>query len=570
MRSLITACTLCLLVFAVSTDTRAAAYTIDADSIYRHIEVLAHDSLEGREVGEPGEWKAADYIINEFTEIGLAPAGDDGNWRQGFEFIKKIEIGETTRLSVNGVELKLEEEYEPFPQSASTEFSFDEIVPVGYGITDEGGFYDDYEGLDVAGKAVLVARYYPEDTAAYPHTDFNKYSSLTDKIRNAREHDVAGLFFYTPPEHDDTLIMMSATRVTPKEFPIIFLRRAAFERLGVSLDDPRSFAVEGVTELNKIHDTGYNVAGVLEGQTDTAIIIGAHYDHLGWGGPGSGSRYLGTEPMIHNGADDNASGTAAVIELARYFATRKEQLRHSMTFVAFSGEESGLLGSSHYSRSMPEDMAVHMMINMDMIGRLRDQDKGLAIFGTGTAEEFASYFDTLTNDRIKLTSKESGTGPSDHTAFYNRGIPVLHFFTGAHEDYHKPQDDIELIDPDGIVRVTEIITGIVEHFDDHTGALTFQKTKSPERTRMSFSVTLGIMPDYISEVKGLRVDGVSPDRPGERAGLKTGDVIVKMGDYQVDDIYAYMNALGKFRKGDSIVVVVERDGTPVDLDVVFE
>lgn len=569
MRNAIVSAALAVLALSAASAV-ASPYAINADSIYKHVAVLADDSLEGRRVGEIGEWKAADYIISEFKQVGLKPGGDNGDWRQAFDFVKAIEQGEKNRLTVNGTELIVNVDFEPFPQSGSMSFSFDAVVPVGFGITDEGGFYDDYENVDVAGKAVFIARYAPEDTAAYPHTDFNKYSSLTDKIRNALDHDVAGIFFYTPVTQDDTLIMMSATRVTPKEVPIMFLRRTALESLGIDVSDPRSFSAEGEVELIKVRDTGYNVVGVLPAQTDTTIIIGAHYDHLGWGGSGSGSRYMGEEPMVHNGADDNGSGTAALIELAHYFADRREDLHHSMTFIAFSGEEAGLLGSAHYSKSMPEEMVIDMMVNMDMIGRLQDQEKGLAIFGTGTATQFTQYFDTLTNDRIKLTSKESGTGPSDHTAFYNRGIPVLHFFTGAHSDYHKPDDDVDLIDPDGIVRVAAIITDAVEYFDKLPEPLEFQKTKAPEQSRMSFSVTLGIMPDYVSEVKGLRVDGVSPDRPGERAGLQEGDVIVKMGEFEIDDIYAYMNVLGKFRKGDSCVVVVERDGQRVDLDVVFE
>ncbi len=559
-----------IVLFAAAIQPHAEPYVITSDSVHKHIAVLAHDSLEGRRVGEVGEWKAADYIIAELQQIGLVPGGDDGGWRQAFEFIKNIEQGASNRLAVNGTELQLRDDFEPFTQSGSMSFSFDSVVPVGFGITDDGGFYDDYENKDVAGKAVLIARYAPEDTAAYPHTDFNLYSSITDKIRNALDHNVAGIFFYTPPTQDDTLVMMSATRANPKEVPIVYLRRTAMQALGIDITNPTPFAAEGRVELITVRDTGYNVVGVLPGQTDTAIIIGAHYDHLGWGGPGSGSRYLGEEPMIHNGADDNGSGTSALIELAHYFAARRGSIHHSMVFAAFSGEEAGLLGSSHYSRSMPESMAVRMMINMDMIGRLRDQESGLAIFGTGTATQFAAFFDTLTSDQIKLTSKESGTGPSDHTAFYNRGIPVLHFFTGAHNDYHKPQDDVELIDSDGIVRVAGIITSVVDYFDTYPEPLAFQKTKAPDQGRMSFSVTLGIMPDYIAEVKGLRVDGVSPGRPGERAGLVEGDIIVKMGEYVIDDIYAYMNALGKFRKGDSIVVIVERDGQPVNLDVVFE
>lgn len=567
-----------LLLFAAILLTLAPAgrseYRITADSLHRHIEVLAHDSLEGREAGEVGEWKAADYMISVFRSIGLEPKGDDGTFRQAFDFTKAIVRSEKNRLTVNGTELQIDEEFLPLKQSASMTFSFDEVVPVSYGITDENGFHDDYENVDVAGKAVLVSRFSPAEGAGNPHVEYEKYSSIIDKVRNALEHDAAGVFIYTPIEHDDTLMGMGgATRVSAKEVPVIFLRRKAFEKLGLSLENPEIFAASGETDLVRVRDTGYNVVGFLPGQTDTTIVIGAHYDHLGYGGPGSGSRYLGAEKLIHNGADDNGSGTAAMLELARYYAARRDQNRHSMLFMGFTGEEKGLLGSSHFIKNptIPKEQ-IMMMVNMDMIGRLRGEDKGLAIFGTGTSEEFEAYFDTLSHEDIKLTGKESGTGPSDHTAFYNQGIPVLGFFTGAHEDYHKPEDDVEMIDFDGILLVTDIITSTVNHFDATASTLAFQKTKDPDagKRASNFSVTLGIMPDYIAEVKGLRVDGVSPERPGERAGLLTGDVIVQMGEFEIEDIYGYMNALGKFRKGDTCIVVVEREGEKKDLTVIFE
>lgn len=551
-----------------------AEYKISADSLYRHISVLADDSLEGRETGEPGEWKAADYIITVFQALGLEPKGDDGGYRQAFEFTKAIVRSKKNRLAVNGSELEIDEEFLPLKQSASKSFSFDEVVPVGYGITDDDGFHDDYEGLEVAGKAVLVSRFAPPEGEGNPHVDYEKHSSIIDKVRNALEHEASGVFMYTPEDHDDTLMGMGgATHVSARDVPVVFLRRRAFEKLGLSLTDPAVFSAEGETDLVRVRDTGFNVVGYLPGQTDTTIVIGAHYDHLGYGGPGSGSRYLGTERLIHNGADDNGSGTAAMLELARYYASHGDQNHHSMLFMGFSGEEKGLLGSGHWVKNPTIDKEkIMMMVNMDMIGRLRGEDKGLAIFGTGTSAEFEAYFDTLSHEDIKLTGKESGTGPSDHTSFYNQGIPVLGFFTGAHEDYHKPEDDIDGIDYDGILLVTDIVTSTVDYFDSSTSALTFQKTKAPDagKRASSFSVTLGIMPDYIAEVKGLRVDGVSPERPGERAGLLTGDVIVKMGEYDIEDIYGYMNALGKFRKGDTCIVVVEREGAKKDLTVIFE
>ncbi len=561
-----------VLAAASAVSGRPSSYTISTDTIYKHISVLADDSLEGRQVGESGEWKAAQYISSVFESAGLAPGGDKGTYFQAFEFVKRISLGDKNRLAINGQELELNEEFVPMRQSASTDFAFDHVVHVEYGIKvdEEDGDYNDYEGRDVAGKAVVIKRYAPssEDST---DIDFEKYSSLTNKIQTALDHEAGGIFFVTPEDRDDTLQAIGPVRVYPKEIPIVFLRRQGLERLGLSLSHPEITSAVGETELIKIRDTGYNVVGSLPTDNDTTIIIGAHYDHLGWGGPIS--RYRGEEKMIHNGADDNGSGTAGLLELARYFSSVTDRTKYSFWFVAFSGEEEGILGSSHYAKSMTVDPGkVRMMVNMDMIGRLKDQEHGLAVFGTGTCLEFQEYFDSLSRGEMKMVFRAPGTGPSDHTAFYNRRIPVLHFFTGAHQDYHTPSDDIDKIDLEGTVKVANLVAKVISDFDRYDGALTFQKTKSPGagKSRAAYTVTLGIMPDFIAEVKGLRVDAVSVDRPGERAGLLEGDIIIKMGDIDVGDIYDYMNALSKFHKGDSTIIIVERGADTLSLTVVFD
>ena len=552
--------------------TVASPYEITADSIHRHIAVLASDSLEGRATGEAGEMKAARYIIGVYESIGLEPRGDNGSYLQSFEFTKRIDFGPANRLTVNDVALPLDEEYQPMLQSADIEFTFGSVVPVGFGITTEDSTYDDYAGLDVSGKTVMIKRFAPTLADGSPDTTFDKYSTIADKVTNALQHDAAGIVFITPENQDDTLLgVRGFTHVTPKDIPIVWLRRKGIERLGLSLADPEVLTMSGRTELVRVRDTGYNVVGLLPTNNDSTTIIGAHYDHLGWGA--FNSRYLGKEKKIHPGADDNGSGVAAMLELARYFATRRDSLNHSLVFVAFSGEEIGLLGSTKFARNMTVDSSsVHMMINMDMIGRLREQNKGLAIMGTGTCPQFKHYFDSVLTTDLKLALVESGSGPSDHTAFYNRNIPVLNFFTGVHEDYHKPSDVLDRIDADGIVRVTDMIISILEHFDRFPEPLAFQRTKDGREggQRRAFSVTLGIMPDHIAEVVGLRVDGVSPDRPADRAGVQSGDVIIRIGDYTVDDIYTYMSCLSKFRKGDSTVVVVERGTDTLTLDLVFQ
>ncbi|MBD3258283.1 M28 family peptidase, partial [candidate division GN15 bacterium] len=287
----------------------------------------------------------------------------------------------------------------------------------------------------------------------------------------------------------------------------------------------------------------------------------------------SGSRYMGEEKKIHYGADDNGSGVAALLELGRTFAGRSEPMDRSVMFVAFSGEEAGLLGSSHLVRHWPiKQENAYMMINMDMIGRLNNQEKGLMIMGTGTSTEFKAFFEDFEDSTLKMTFTESGAGPSDHSAFYNDSIPVLHFFTGAHQDYHTPDDVIDKVDFAGVQTVTNMVASIVDTYDHHEGRLSFERTKDVmgKGHRASFSVTLGIMPDYMSEVQGLRIDGVSPERPADNAGMIKGDVIIQLGDLTIGDIYDYMNALSRFRKDDVVDALVVREADTLSLTVEFK
>ncbi|MDZ4723375.1 MAG: M28 family peptidase [candidate division Zixibacteria bacterium] len=554
---------------ALAADTRSSGYTISTDSIFKHISILASDSMEGREVGEPGELKAAQYIASIFMASGLTPKGDNNSWFQYFEFTKGTEYGQGNTLLINGKLLRLHEEYVPLLQSSSGVFVLNEVMDLGYGINSGDGQYNDYDGKSVEGKPVLIRRYAPS-ADSFPHVDFDKFSSLTDKIATAIDNKVSAIFFVTPLNQDDTIPSMAATRIAVKEIPIIWLKRAGLKKLGLDLQKPKITRVSGNTDLVRVKDTGMNVIGFIQGKSDSTVIVGGHYDHLGWGN--AASRYTGTEHLIHYGADDNASGTAGVLELSRYFIQQPEPSNYSLLFIAFSGEETGILGSNHFAKNMtvaPDK--IRMMLNMDMIGRLKVEDSGLGIFGTGTAEAFKTYFATYSRSDMKMTFKETGTGPSDHTAFYNASIPVLFFFTGQHEDYHKPSDIASKINLEGTRRVLGVVTEIISHFDSTQTTLAFQKTKDETgQMARSFSVTLGIMPDYIAEVVGLRVDGVSANRPAERAGILRGDVIIKLGDYKIDDINAYMSALGKFRKGQSTQALVIRENDTLNLKVEFK
>jgi hypothetical protein len=315
--------------------------------------------------------------------------------------------------------------------------------------------------------------------------------------------------------------------------------------------------------------TANNVVGFLDNGAANTIIIGAHYDHLGTDGQGS-SLDANPKEKIHNGADDNASGVAGVIELARYFTSNKKKENNNYLFLCFSGEELGLIGSKYFADHSPVALtSVNYMINMDMIGRLDSQTKTVLIHGTGTSPVWEPMLKKFENENIKIKTDSSGTGPSDHTSFYLKDIPVLHFFTGSHSDYHKPSDDWEKINLGGEAEVLKIIARLSMELND-APKLAFLKTKSKAMAgRSSFKVTMGIMPSYASDVEGLKVDGVSDGKPAAKAGVQTGDVVIQMGEFQIKDIQNYMDALGKFEKGQTIPIKVKRGSETVELSVTF-
>ncbi|MHA7129448.1 M28 family peptidase [Algoriphagus namhaensis] len=309
--------------------------------------------------------------------------------------------------------------------------------------------------------------------------------------------------------------------------------------------------------------TGRNVVGFIDNQSDHTIVIGAHFDHLGMGGQGSLHR---GDSAIHNGADDNASGTAALVALAKILKFEKHN--SNFLFIAFSGEENGLWGSNYFVKNPTIDLeTVNFMINMDMVGRL-NEEKTLAINGVGTSPSFVPALDLANADSLKLVTSESGVGPSDHTSFYLQDLPVLHFFTGQHEDYHKPSDDAELINYDGLLLVVKYIDRLIDQLDQEP-KLAFTKTKDSSGDSPRFTVSLGVVPDYLFDGQGMRIDGVSEDKPAQAAGLMKGDVIVQLGDSTVVDMMSYMRALSAFAKGDEATLVYERDGAKTEAKVKF-
>ncbi|MTE27148.1 M28 family peptidase [Winogradskyella ouciana] len=315
--------------------------------------------------------------------------------------------------------------------------------------------------------------------------------------------------------------------------------------------------------------TGNNVIGYINNGAKSTIVIGAHYDHLGFGG--EGSLFRGEEKAVHNGADDNASGVAVMLNLASRLKVKNDTAKvkdnNNYLFMAFSGEEMGLLGSNYFSKNPTIDAAsINYMINMDMVGRMK-ADSTLAVYGTGTSPLFKQTL-KANNEKFKLIENESGVGPSDHTSFYLIDIPVLHFFTGQHEDYHRPGDDSEKLNYEGMRLISDYIYSVITDLDDN-GELAFRKTKNESEETPRFKVGLGVVPDYLFDGKGMRIDGTREDTPAFNAGLQKGDVVVKLGDSTVTDMMSYMRALSVFDKGDEADITVKRKEKTIETKVNF-
>jgi hypothetical protein len=347
--------------------------------------------------------------------------------------------------------------------------------------------------------------------------------------------------------------------------PVLYVGKDAKKKY--MKDEFASMDVKINVDISEKKRAGHNVIGYLDNGAATTVIIGAHYDHLGYGEDGN-SLYRGPDKQIHNGADDNASGTAAVIELARLLKQSKLK-NNNYLFIAFSGEELGLFGSKYFTEHPTVDLhSVNYMVNIDMIGRLNDSSHALTIGGYGTSPVWGTL---LNNDKNYFSVKydSSGTGPSDYTSFYRKDIPVLFFFTGLHSDYHKPTDDYDKINYNGELQVIKYIFSLVENLNKQ-GRIAFTKTRETQiGSSARFSVTLGIMPDYTYSGSGVRVDGISDGRPAQKAGLKTGDIIIKLGDYTVSSMETYMQALSKFKKGDKTTVNYKREKDEGKAEVQF-
>lgn len=555
-----------------------------------HIKFLASDDLKGRKPGTQGDMGAATYIIEQFKNNGLKPMKKNGF--QYFEVVTDVKAGPGNALSFDNYSAALNDDFAPFSFSSNTTLT-SEVVFVGYGfeINEDSLNWNDYKGIDVKGKWVMVLRGDPEPETG--DSKFIKYSEEQDKVLTATDKGAAGVLFVSSvglDKKDELVSMFFDKSIAKASIPVIHIKRALankilecknrdIEKLEADINKnmtPNSFMLsKKVTTTTNVFHTKVktqNVIAVLEGSDpklkDEFILVGAHYDHLGMGGPGSGSRKPDTV-AIHNGADDNASGVAGVIELAGKFASQKEKPARSIIFMAFGAEELGLLGSKYFVNNPLVDLKkIKTMINIDMIGRLKPGSKELSIGGTGTFIEAGALINKHKIEGLKLGFSPDGYGPSDHASFYGENIPVLFITTGAHTDYHTPEDDIEKINFEGGHMVVEFLYNLITDLSNTEKSITFQEAGSKEgfKRKSRFKVTLGIMPGFgSSDNNGLRVDGVVNGGPAFKGKMLKGDIITALDGKVVKNIQEYMFRLKKLEPGQIITVDVNRNGEKVIL-----
>lgn len=581
---------------------RGSLPELDPDSYMKHVKFLASNKLQGRGTGTPGLEKAAEYIARQFRSYGLRPV--NGSYFQQFQVTTKAEMGKANRLEyrLNGQRqsLKPKDDFLPFSFSATQKVTCP-VVFAGYGITAKEYNYDDYADLDVKDKCVLVLRYEPqefEEKSVFAGKAYTEHAQLPSKAYNARLHGAKAIILVNnmanrSGEADKLDKFGTASGPANSGLGYVHMRYEVAERwmqaaqkdlreiVGAIDKDlkPRSFAfpdtlqVELETEIQQVQKQVRNVVGYLPGETEEYVIIGAHYDHLGLGDEHSLAPSLIGKP--HYGADDNASGTAGVLELARYFGARPKPKR-GVLFLAFAGEELGLLGSSYYvNQAMMPLGKASAMINMDMIGRV--QNGRVYVGGSGTGSTLKAIVEKASEGvdlKVDLTEK-SGYGSSDHTSFTTKQVPVLFFFSGLHADYHKPSDTWDKIDAPQAVKVLRVVANATDRLAQEGERPLYVKVEPPKMPSHSGSSSggsgygpyFGSIPDFAEVPNGVRFSDVRAGSPAAQAGLKGGDILIEFDGKPVANLYEYTYALRAKKPGDVVKVTVLRNNEKVQADV---
>jgi hypothetical protein len=580
---------------------------------------LADPEREGRGPGTKGIEAAADWVARRFAELGLAPPADGDTGLQPFEMTLEAKLGpaaeNTAELvgppdasgSRRVVALTLGEDFTPLAVGGSGEFDLP-LVFTGYGITAPAEHYDDYAPLavrdGVKGSAVIVLRQEPQKDdphGAFEGNQTSQHAALVRKVANASEHEAGGLVFCNDTDADGDALMpftRAGEGSDRRTIPILQVGRSTLDEvikasLGRSLSEiqktideslePQSgplagWRIRGRTAIERVQAEGRNLLGLLPGQGRPAeaaavaidpretVVLGAHYDHLGYGGVNSAAP---GDKTVHHGADDNASGTALLVEVARRLAAGPP-LPRSVLFAAFSGEERGLLGSGHYTANPAVPLADTVaMVNLDMVGRL-DGDT-IIVHGTGTGTGLEPLVDRLVAAHGLEAAKEpGGFGPSDHASFYAKKVPVLHLFTGSHADYHRPTDTADKINYQGMARLADLVTALVRELASSPERPAYIEVASPQFARGGDRPYFGSIPDFGKPGGGYAISGVSKDSPAARGGLAGGDLIVRVGESAITNLEDFDSALRKHKGGDTVPVVVVRDGAEVTLQVTLD
>ena len=521
---------------------QAKADTVTVANLRAHIQYLASDKLEGRRTGTAGELLAMQYISTQFAKDGLAPKGTNG-YIQEFEINEGKQFPETDNFfSVNGEKLELKKEYFPMAYSANAAAAGNASIALRE--KNEPWFFDV--------KDVL------EENRSNPHFDIN--DALNAEAKHANEKGGTVLIVFNSSAAVDNIQFNKNDSSVAVAVPVVYVTKAGMEHFA---DATAGYDLKIQVLLTRQIRKARNVIGYLNFNAPNTVIIGAHYDHLGYGEDGNSLDGLG---QIHNGADDNASGTAALMEMARILHTTKAHSNNYL-FIAFSGEELGLFGSKYWLENPSIKINPNYMINMDMVGRY-DSSKKLTIGGYGTSPVWGNIFTTTTDKNLVVKFDSSGTGPSDHASFYRKNIPVLFFFTNSHSDYHKATDDWQKINYSGELEIVNYINHIIEATDSK-GKLSFAKTRDQEMRSVSLPVTLGVMPDYGFTGTGMRIDGVSKGKLAERTGLQAGDILLQLGEYKFVDVQTYMQVLQHFKKGDATTLRIKRADKEIGFSIVF-
>jgi Tol biopolymer transport system component len=550
-----------------------------AERVRDDVAFLAAPEREGRGIGTKGLEAAVDFVEARFKALGLEGAAPDGTFRHTFEVPMKVTRGARTALRIAGKPV-VEGDFQPLGFSAQGKVE-GPLVLAGYGLEDAELGLDDFKGLEVKNKVVLVRRFAPEHPKLTTPEAQRRAGALRKKVFLAKSKGAKAVLVVDAPPTvagaeqkepvmEAPLPSLRLDSLQDSGLPVVAVKRAVVAPFFSMLEKKQSVAVSLTVELVVEKSSAVNVVAKRRGSTSAgAVIVGAHLDHLGFGGSNS---LAPDSTAAHLGADDNASGVAAVLEVARTLSASPEPLSRDVVFVAFSGEEAGVLGSSALVAAKPAWLeGAWAMLNLDMVGRLRMNE--LAVLGAESAPEWKALVETACQAaRVSCAASGDGYGPSDHISFYSAGVPVLHFFTGAHGDYHKPSDVPEKLNAIGAAKVADVVGSLVRASKDAT--LTYTKFPAPVRgDARSFNASLGTVPNYgggLPGVKGVLLDDVRPGGSAEKAGMRRGDVIVKLGRYDVGSVEDLMFVLTQAKPGETVKGIVVRDGQRVELEVTFQ